>query len=85
MLTVELLHLLPTGSEEREVLGVGSIPVAILPSCHDMKTIAILLHKHEYNWVVKIRNNLGGSIQATILPLAIILTAALWALVSMIA
>ena len=24
--------LLPTGSEEREVLGVGSIPVAILPS-----------------------------------------------------
>ena len=26
------VHLLPTGSEEREVLGVGSIPVAILPS-----------------------------------------------------
>ena len=36
-----ILHLLPTGSEEREVLGVGSIPVAILPSCQDMKTIAI--------------------------------------------
>ena len=35
------LHLLPTGSEEREVLGVGSIPVAILPSCQDMKTIAL--------------------------------------------
>ena len=33
--------LLPTGSEEREVLGVGSIPVAILPSCQDIKTIAI--------------------------------------------
>ena len=33
--------LLPTGSEEREVLGVGSIPVAILPSCQDMKTIAL--------------------------------------------
>ena len=33
--------LLPTGREEREVLGVGSIPVAILPSCQDMKTIAI--------------------------------------------
>ena len=33
--------LLPAGSEEREVLGVGSIPVAILPSCQDMKTIAI--------------------------------------------
>ena len=34
-------HLLPTGSEEREVLGVGSIPVAILPSCQDMKTITL--------------------------------------------
>ena len=28
------------GSEEREVLCVGSIPVAILPICQDMKTIA---------------------------------------------
>ena len=27
-----IMYLLPTGSEEREVLGVGSIPVAILPS-----------------------------------------------------
>ena len=34
-------HILPTGSEEREVLGVGSIPVAILPSCQDMKTITL--------------------------------------------
>ena len=34
-------YLLPTGSEEREVLWVRSIPVAILPSCQDMKTIAI--------------------------------------------
>ena len=33
--------LLPTGSEEREVLGVGNIPVAILPSCQDMKYIAL--------------------------------------------
>ena len=33
--------LLPTGSEERELLGAGSIPVAILPSCQDMKTIAL--------------------------------------------
>ena len=32
--------LLPTGSEDREVLGVGSIPVAILSSCHYMKTSA---------------------------------------------
>ena len=34
-------HLLPTGSEGREILGVGSIPVAILPSCQDMKTIVL--------------------------------------------
>ena len=33
------LALLPTGSEEREVLGVGSIPVAILPFCQDMKIL----------------------------------------------
>ena len=31
--------LLPTGSDEREVLVVGSIPVAILPSCQDMKML----------------------------------------------
>ena len=30
-------HLLPTGCEEREVLVVGSIPVAILPFCQYMK------------------------------------------------
>ena len=35
------VHLLPTGSEEREVLGVGSIPVAILPSRQDIKYIAL--------------------------------------------
>ena len=29
--------LLPTGSEEREVLGIGSI----LPSCQDMNDIAL--------------------------------------------
>ena len=32
-------YLLPTGSDEREVLGVGSIPVAILPSCQYMKIL----------------------------------------------
>ena len=37
-------HLLPTGSEEREVLGAGSIPVAILLSCQNMKSIALQLH-----------------------------------------
>ena len=47
---------LPTGSEERGILGVGSIPVPILPSCQNMKTIALYLHKHEYSWVVKIRD-----------------------------
>ena len=35
------LRLLSTGRKEREVLGVGSIPVAILPSCQDMKSIAL--------------------------------------------
>ena len=32
---------LPTRSEEKGVLGVGSIPVAILPSCHNIKMIAL--------------------------------------------
>ena len=35
-----ITYLLPTGSEEREVLEVGSIPVAILLSCQYMKNIA---------------------------------------------
>ena len=35
------MTLLPTGSDEREVLGVGSIPVAIVPSCQDMKAIVL--------------------------------------------
>ena len=33
--------LLPTGSEDREVLGFRSIPFAIIPSCQDMKSIAL--------------------------------------------
>ena len=33
--------LLPTGSKEREVLGAGSIPVAILLSRQDVKIIAL--------------------------------------------
>ena len=36
--------LLPTGSEEREVLWVGSIPVAILSSCQNMNIVALQLH-----------------------------------------
>ena len=35
------MSLLPTGSDERGVLGHGNIHVAILPSCQDMKTIAL--------------------------------------------
>ena len=35
---LQFSNLLPTGSEEREVLEVGSIPVA---SCQDMKTITL--------------------------------------------
>ena len=40
ILVLDIKFLLPTRSEEREVLEAGSIPVAILPSCRDMKTIA---------------------------------------------
>ena len=46
----------PTGSVEKGVLRVGSIPVAILPSCQHMKPIVLQLHKHENSCVVKIRN-----------------------------
>ena len=34
-----ILDLPPTGSEQRGVLGLGSIPVVILPSCQYMKSI----------------------------------------------
>ena len=69
--------LLPTGSEKRGELGVGSIPVAILPSCQKVITLALQIHKHENSRVVKIKKNTSkGSTQVTILPLAIILTAA---------
>ena len=51
-----LFFLLPTGSEERGVLGVGSIPVAICPSCQNMKTIAKYLHRYGYSWKVTIRH-----------------------------
>ena len=76
--------LLTTGSEEREVLGVGSILVAVLPSWQDM----ISLHYNCINMNIigsKNKKHVRGSIQATIHPLAIILTAALCALVSIIA
>ena len=41
---------------EREVLGVGSTPAAILTYCQNMKTNGLELHKQEYSWVVKMRN-----------------------------
>ena len=50
------INLLPIGSEKRGVLGIGSIPVAMMPSCQEMKNIAVELHKHEYSWVLKVRN-----------------------------
>ena len=53
---VILFNCLPTRNEERGVLGVESISVAILPFAQVMKTIALQIHKHEYGWVVKIRN-----------------------------
>ena len=36
-----LYYVLPTGSEERGLLGLESILVAILCSCQDMKTITL--------------------------------------------
>ena len=73
-------YLLPTGSKEREVLGVGSrpIPFAILPS-------RIII---EYNCIYlgsKNNKHLRGSAQATIHPSVIILTVVLRALVSLTA
>ena len=43
--TLPPIYLLPTGSEEREVFGVGSILVAILRSCQYMK----MLHQNCIN------------------------------------
>ena len=78
--------LLTTGSEERRVLGLGSIPVAIVPYQY-MKLL------HHTCLDMSIIDRLGGknkkhprcSIQATIHPLAIILSAALRASVSITA
>ena len=47
----QYLHLLSTFVKQDKqlhigVLRVGGIPVAILPSCQDMKTIALQLLKH---------------------------------------
>ena len=41
--------LLPPGSDDGVVLGVGRVLVIIHPFCQEMKTIALKLHKHEYS------------------------------------
>ena len=53
-----IYYLLPTGSEERGALGVGSIPVVVHPPprVNDVRNVALTLHKHEYSWIVEIRN-----------------------------
>ena len=38
---------------------MGSIHVAMLPFCQDMKTTALQLHKHEYSWVAKNKKPYG--------------------------
>ena len=49
-------------------MGVGSISVAIIPSCQDMKTISLQLHKREYSWVVKIRNTSEAVLRLHYIP-----------------
>ena len=66
--------LLPTRSEQYDVLRFGSIYEGI-------QHTKILVH----SWLATDKKYHRGSIQATIHPLAIILTPALWPLVSMIA
>ena len=43
-------------------MTVGSIPVEILSSCQNLKTIALYLHKHEHSWVLKIRNTSDAAV-----------------------
>ena len=66
-------NVLPNGIEEMEVLGERSIHVAILLSCQDMKTIALQC-REIYVVGSKNKKNIRGSTQATIHPLAIIVS-----------
>ena len=59
---MNFLELLPTGSKERGVLGVGSIPVAILPSCQDKKTAALQLQRQGHFNVI-LRSNGQNNIE----------------------
>ena len=63
-----MFHLLPTGSEEKEVSGVGSIIAAILTSCQDMNPISLQLHEHEYSWVIKMRNTSEAELRSKYSP-----------------
>ena len=46
-----LVSLLPTGCEERGVLGFWSMPVANLSSCQDIKAIALYcIHMNIVGW-----------------------------------
>ena len=55
---------IPTGSEERGVLGVGILTVVILPYCQYIENIALKLHKHEHACMgIKTKKHLTGSTQ----------------------
>ena len=73
---LRIVTLLSTGSEKRGVLGVGSIHVAILPSCQDIKILALWLHKHDIvGW--KNKKYFRGSTWVIMHHLAVILTVSL--------
>ena len=72
--------LLPSESEEHEVLQTGSIHVAIPPSFLSFTIVHFKCLNCAPIWVVKIRNTSEAVL--LVYPLAIILSAALWALVS---
>ena len=57
-------NLLPTGCEERGVLGVGSISGAILTSCQDVKIIVLQLHKKNIELGNKNNKRLRGSVRS---------------------
>ena len=75
--------ILPTGSEGEEYSGLGVFLLQYLPLVKIWKQLHYNADKLIY--LGSKNKNLRDRTQATILPLAIILTAALWALVSMTA
>ena len=79
-----LLNLLPAGSEQHEVLQVGSFQERILQAPYYIVQIKGT-HYRRVKLCSKNKKHIRGSTQATILPLATKLIAALQALVSIIA